>query len=137
MGDSGGQSCTPGEIGACLCPGDTPSTQICLADGSGFSACDCVGMSGPDDGSGGPASSGGIETTSGEPTGGDVDESSGGSSGGPPPECDGSHPLVDGDLRYCEEGHCYCGDFSVMPPFDVCYAMAIAEPCCPVEVVCY
>jgi hypothetical protein len=49
----------------------------------------------------------------------------------------GSHPLVEGDLRYCEAGSCYCGDLSMKPPLDACYAEAIADPCCPVELECY
>jgi hypothetical protein len=136
---SGGESCMPGQIDACLCPDGTPSTQICLADGSDFSACDCVSATGEDD-SGGSSGSGGVSGTSddGSSDEGPADSGTGGSStGGPPPECDGEHPLVDGELRYCEAGNCYCGDFSVEPPFDVCYVEAIAEACCPVDVVCY
>ena len=138
-----GESCTPGQVEACLCPDMSGSTQICLSDGSGFSACDCVGGD-DDEGSADSASSaessGGGETSAS----GSSDEGVGdsgteaGASEGPMPECDGSsHPLVDGDLRYCEPGNCYCGDFSVDPPYDTCYMEAIAEPCCPVEVVCY
>lgn len=143
---TGGNSCVPGEIAACLCPDDTPSTQICLADGSDYSACDCIGtMTGGGTGTGGDTSSGGGtgdstgSTTSddGSTDGTSVTDDGGTSTGGPPPECDGSHPLVEGDLRYCEQGFCYCGDFMVDPPFDVCYAAEIAEPCCPVDVVCY
>lgn len=147
---SGGATCTPGVIDACLCPDMSPSTQICFADGSGFSACDCVGMSGPGEDSGDSAVTGGGSATSDDgsssdsgSTGGSTSTSStsstssGNESTGPAPECDGSHPLVDGDLRYCEAGDCYCGDFMVEPPFDVCYAMDIAEACCPVDVVCY
>lgn len=144
-GDPGGTEgggCTPGEVQACLCPDQSGSTQVCLADGSGYSACDCVGDSGADDDSAGTteASDGAAETSSaGSSDDGAVDGGSdSGTTAGPMPECDGSsHPLVDGDLRYCEPGNCYCGDFSVDPPYDTCYVMEIAEPCCPVEVVCY
>jgi hypothetical protein len=135
---SGGESCIPGEIQACLCPDESASTQICLADGSDFSACDCVSATSNADDSAGSGSGGTSETTGDASTGeGTTDGGTTGASTGPAPECDGSHPLVDGDLRFCEAGNCYCGDFSVRPPFDVCYAMEIAEPCCPVEVVCY
>lgn len=127
------ESCTPGEIDACLCPGDIPSTQICLADGSGFSACDCVPSSDSSDGGDGTTTSSGDTTSAGMTDTGDGSSSS----GGPPPECNGEHPLVEGDLRYCERAFCYCGDFSFDPPFDDCYAMEIAEACCPVDVVCY
>jgi hypothetical protein len=51
--------------------------------------------------------------------------------------CMGAHPLVDGDMRYCEEDHCYCGDLQMKPPLDVCYAEAIADACCPIELECY
>jgi len=136
---SGGAMCEPGLIEACLCTDGTPSTQVCLADGSGFSACDCVGMSGSGGGSDGSTGSEGGSATSGDGSSDDgaADSGSGGDSTGSMPECDGSHPLVEGDLRYCEMGNCYCGDFTVRPPFDVCYAMDIADACCPVDVVCY
>ena len=122
--------CEPGALEACACADGTSSNQICLADGSGFSACDCVGVgttaggdsSGSSDGSSGMSSDAASDT---------------GSTGEPPPECDGAHPIVEGDLRFCERGNCYCGVFDVEPPFDTCYPMDIAEPCCPVEVVCY
>jgi hypothetical protein len=131
---TGGETCTPGEIQECACTDGSMSDQICLSDGSAFSACDCVG------GTTEPATGSGSED-SGSSEGGSSEGSSSGSessTGEPMPECDGSsHPLVDGDLRYCERGNCYCGDFSVEPPFDVCYPMDIAEPCCPVEVECY
>lgn len=53
-------------------------------------------------------------------------------------ECGGgSHPLVEGDLRYCEEGHYYCGDLMMKPPIDVCYAVTVADPCCPIDLKCY
>jgi hypothetical protein len=132
---TGGEMCTPGEIEECSCTDGSTSDRICLSDGSGFSACDCVGgTTEPQTGS--SDDSGSSEGGSGESSGGG--SGSGSSTGEPMPECDGSsHPLVDGDLRYCEAGNCYCGDFSVKPPFDVCYPMDIAEPCCPVEVECY
>jgi hypothetical protein len=38
-------------------------------------------------------------------------------------------------LRY-EGGSCYCGDPRADPPLDVCYAMDLADACCPVDVVC-
>lgn len=34
-------SCTPGATQACLGPGACEGAQMCLADGSGFGACDC------------------------------------------------------------------------------------------------
>lgn len=140
---SAGENCMPGLVEACLCPDGGASTQVCLADGSGFSACDCVGVTTMDDDSVGsmtsPESTDSTPDTATESTDeGPAESGSDGSSTGPAPECDGSsHPLVEGDLRYCEAGNCYCGDFSVKPPFDLCYPEAIAAPCCPVEVVCY
>ncbi|MBO6934852.1 MAG: hypothetical protein JJ863_07750 [Deltaproteobacteria bacterium] len=44
--------------------------------------------------------------------------------------CMGTHPLVDGDRRYCEAGDCYCGT-----P-DNCYPAATAAACCMVDPVC-
>jgi hypothetical protein len=44
--------------------------------------------------------------------------------------CEGTHPLVDGDRRYCEAGDCYCAT-----P-DNCYPAASAVACCSVDPVC-
>ncbi|MBL4685876.1 MAG: hypothetical protein JKY37_14875, partial [Nannocystaceae bacterium] len=51
--------------------------------------------------------------------------------------CGGTHPLVDGEIRSCEEGHCYCGDLEADPPLDACYAEVVAEVCCSVALECY
>jgi hypothetical protein len=56
---------------------------------------------------------------------------------GPCECCEGTHPLLEGDLRYCDEGVCYCGDLDMEPPIDVCYEQAIADACCPVDLECY
>jgi hypothetical protein len=66
-----------------------------------------------------------------------VEDTAGSSSEGPPPECIGSHPLVEGELRYCEEGSCYCNDTVSPVPSENCFTMDIADPCCAVELVCY
>jgi hypothetical protein len=147
---SGGQSCDPGLISECTCTDGSMSTQTCMPDGSGYSECECGGgtttSSSTSAGSMATTTTGmsaGSEDTAGASTdagSGDTSAADGSSSSeGPPPECNGSHPLVEGDLRYCERGHCYCGDLEAMPPVDVCYAMEIAEACCPdgIELVCY
>ena len=46
-------------------------------------------------------------------------------------QCVGSHPLVDGGLRFCAPQHCYCA------AKDACFAKSIAERCCPGAIVCY
>jgi hypothetical protein len=53
--------------------------------------------------------------------------------------CNGSHPEVEGDLRYCLRGFCYCGDLEIKPPVDACYGAPFAEVCCPGDIVleCY
>jgi hypothetical protein len=38
--------------------------------------------------------------------------------------CEGTHPLVDGSARSCEEQRCYC------PGNDTCYPAASARACC-------
>ena len=121
-----------------------------MPDGSGYSACECGGTTTATSTSAGSTSTSTAGTTAGSEETAGRGSSEGGGSGtsaadgsgsseGPPPECNGSHPLVEGDLRYCERGHCYCGDLDAMPPVDVCYATEIAEACCPegIELVCY
>jgi hypothetical protein len=44
--------------------------------------------------------------------------------------CNGTHPLLDGERRYCEAGDCYCAD-----P-DSCFAQAVADACCAGAIVC-
>ncbi len=39
-------------------------------------------------------------------------------------ECKGNHPLVDGSVRFCEPGVCYCA------ANDSCFPSAIAAICC-------
>lgn len=51
--------------------------------------------------------------------------------------CQGSHPIVEGDMRFCDPGFCYCGDLQAEPPLDACYAEDQADACCPVELECY
>jgi hypothetical protein len=38
--------------------------------------------------------------------------------------CEGTHPLVDGGARFCDEQRCYC------PGNDTCYPAATARACC-------
>jgi hypothetical protein len=38
--------------------------------------------------------------------------------------CEGTHPLVDGSARFCEQQRCYC------PGNDTCYPAATARACC-------
>jgi|GEM_PF-6136493 len=125
----------------------TSTSSSGTSDGTGTSS-ESTAMA--DDGSGGPST--GTET---QPSDGDTssdtgpasEESSGtantetssgeSSSGGPGPACTGSHPIVDGEMRYCERGDCYCADFEARPVIEFCFPADIAEPCCPVDVVCY
>lgn len=53
--------------------------------------------------------------------------------------CIGDHPEVEGEMRFCLEGHCYCGNFEVEPPIDVCYGEMVADVCCPGDIIleCY
>jgi hypothetical protein len=47
-----------------------------------------------------------------------------------PLECTRQHPAVDGSVRFCETGRCYCA------PADTCFPAAIAAVCCPTEPQC-
>jgi hypothetical protein len=49
--------------------------------------------------------------------------------------CMGSHPIVEGDVRYCDTGRCYCGDPTMS--LDACFPEPTADPCCPVDLECY
>ena len=40
-------------------------------------------------------------------------------------DCKGTHPQVEGDKRFCEEGACYCQSR------DACLPAETAETCCP------
>jgi hypothetical protein len=44
--------------------------------------------------------------------------------------CEGSHPLVDGGARFCEQGKCYCA------ADDACFSAATASICCGASVDC-
>lgn len=163
---SGGETaCNPGETSDCACTDGTMGTQVCAEDGQSFGACECgAGTSGGQGGTGttsdgdstGDGTTGPAEGTTSEgetdaaclpgtiftcdcPEGPGYQECSESGEIGPCICCEGSHPLVEGDLRYCEEGHCYCGDLMAMPPVDACFAQAIAEACCPGDIVleCY
>jgi hypothetical protein len=159
-----GGACTPGAQVQCVCTDGQQGAQVCNADGTGFDACECAG-----DGTtgGGSAGSGGTDTGS-SADGTDTGAATTGETGvegcdpgtaeacdcgdgpgvqrctdagelGPCECCMGDHPIVEGDLRYCEEGACYCGALMAMPPIDVCYVESIAELCCPgdIELTCY
>lgn len=165
--DAGG-TCTPGAQVACACTDGTQGTQTCDAEGSAFDACECGGgTSAATTGTGSATDDGGSTTspTGDDSTGADTTPADTGmdmcTPGVPEPCdcpdgpgfqrcnemgelgecscCEGSHPLVEGDLRYCEEGSCYCGALQVDPPIDVCYEAMIAESCCPgdIDLVCY
>jgi hypothetical protein len=45
-------------------------------------------------------------------------------------DCKGSHPIVDGGTRYCEEGACYCESR------DACLPAEKAKTCCPEPAKC-
>ena len=54
--------CTPGQVVSCPCPGGSTGVQTCLADGSGYGACEGCGGTGAAAGSGG---SGGVSAGGG------------------------------------------------------------------------
>ena len=80
--DKSNTACTPGKQELCLCLGGEQGVQTCRDDGSGFDACECVGLGGS---GGGSAGSGGASGAAGiaavpsahanhDPTGGDGDD---------------------------------------------------------------
>lgn len=127
--------------------------------GAGSAGSDSSDPSTTSDSSNGSTPAGGSSTAGGS-TGGDDTDSAGGCEPGTVAACDcpdgpgfapcsdageggaceccvGEHPLVEGDTRYCEPGGCYCGDPQMDPPLDACYVAAVADVCCPIELVCY
>jgi len=127
-GESAG-SCEPGDIVECTCSGGVSGQQVCMAAGDGYWPCEC-GAGGSMDGSGGGSQSG-TSAASSETGAGSASDVTGGSA------CDATHPLVEGDMRFCEQGFCYCGDPAADPPLDSCYAADEADACCPVDLECY
>jgi hypothetical protein len=163
----GAGACTPGAQVACACTDGAQGQQECNDAGSGFGACLCEGGGSGSGGSTDPGTTSAAESTAGgsdstgeDPTGTDTGDAMctpgvaetcdcGDGPGvqrcndagelGPCECCMGSHPLVEGDLRYCDAGACYCGALQAVPPVDVCYDDAIAQLCCPgdIALVCY
>lgn len=148
----GGNGCTPGAINPCACPDGTQSQQTCEASGDAFGACECGTSTSATTTSASTTSGTTTSTTTssstttpddtGESTAGDSEDSGTtasdeSSSTGPAPECNGTHPIVEGDLRYCEKGDCYCNDLVSPVPSENCFPADIADACCAVELVCY
>ncbi len=164
--DDGDTTCTPGAQVACVCTSGDQGIQICNADGSAFDACDCGEDTSGGTSSGSPDDTGTTTAVADDSSGGS--DSSTSDTGmdmctpGVPEPCDcpngpgfrrcddvgelgeclcceGTHPLVEGDLRYCEAGDCYCGALRAIPPIDVCYDQMVADLCCPgdIDLVCY
>ncbi|MCC7537167.1 MAG: hypothetical protein IT379_13175 [Deltaproteobacteria bacterium] len=46
------------------------------------------------------------------------------------PGCGGTHPIVEGDRRFCASGDCYCATT------DTCFSAATADACCAGDIVC-
>lgn len=147
---SGGGGCTPGEVSPCACPDGTQSQQTCAADGNAFGACACGGSTDSTTTASSSSTTASTTTDPSSTTTGTDEESGGssdagssesgtaaGSSDGPTPECTGSHPIVEGEMRYCEEGNCYCNDTVSPVPSESCFPEDIADACCAVELVCY
>ncbi len=159
-GDEISCACTDGSMSTQTCEPDGSSYGECEcgnADSSGGMADTGMNTSGPE------SSTGMAEgTTSGEGSSGGPGETEAGCMPGTASACDcpegpgfqpcndegeigpcqcceGSHPLVEDTLRYCEEGHCYCGNLELEPPVDVCFIEAIAAVCCPDDITleCY
>lgn len=99
-------ACTPGQTMTCPCPGGEAGTQVCVADGSGFGACQCEGSTSLDTGS------------STDPT---TDPST---STGPTVECTSDEECGDFAVNECQTAVCNLDD-------GVCRALAL-----PVDTPC-
>ena len=78
-----GKQCIPGVQIACACPGAASGVQVCDANGSTYSACDCSWVSGGQGGSSAGGSGGGLPPPPPPASGGSGGSSgSGGGSGG-------------------------------------------------------
>ena len=157
-GSSAACACTDGSMGTQICADNGQSYGACDC-GAGSAGSDSSDPSTTSDSTDGSTTAGDSSTEGGS-TGGENTDSAGGCEPGTVAACDcpdgpgfaacndagerspceccvGEHPLVEGDTRYCEPGGCYCGDLQMDPPLDACYVAAVADVCCPIELVCY
>jgi hypothetical protein len=85
-----GGVCMPGEVVDCDCPGGTPGTRPCRADGMGYDACEC----------------GDMDTSSGtDPTAGDTTTTGDDSTTGPQP-CTSDEDCAELRVAECEVPFC-------------------------------
>jgi len=70
---SNSTACTPGASVSCTCPTGSTGAQVCAADGSGYGACDCAGVS--DEGSDSGSDSSGSGVSAPQPESGAAPES--------------------------------------------------------------
>ena len=125
---SDGASCEPGAIVGCACQDGSPGEQVCMTDGAGFWPCECEGEMGGASASASSSPGTGSASGSGSAEGPSTMTSAATSDSGS--ACEGSHPLVEGDARFCGDGDCYCR------PTDTCFAEAEAAGCCEDVVLC-
>lgn len=122
--ESGAGACDPGMVSDCACADGTPGEQVCKAAGDGYWPCECGNAEASASQTAG-SQSGSQSTTASETGDATASDASTGAS-----ECESSHPLVDGEMRYCEADACYC------KPTDACFAADQAQGCCTDAVVC-
>jgi hypothetical protein len=114
----------------CVKPGSSQGgTNSMSSGGSGNSMAGDSGSVAGSDATGGTNPSGGSGTSDGGATasgtaGAEVVGGADGSAGAPV-QCEGSHPLLSDQNRYCAAGDCYCND-----PFDTCFPSETAKACC-------
>lgn len=87
------------------------------AAGSGGSSAGAAGVGGSSGGAAGASGSGGTAGASG--------------SAGAGASCQGSHPNIEQQRRFCDVGSCYCTD-----PFDTCFSSSSADRCCQDTPIC-
>ena len=125
-GASGGNGAGRGGTGS-----STGGSSAGAADEGGSGGSDSTG----DAGESGMPATGGSSTSGGSSAGGASGASGatgedGGAAGEAGVECNPVHPNVDGDLRTCNPGFCYC------PGNDGCFDAGVASSCCVEPVVC-
>jgi hypothetical protein len=121
-GGTGGTAGTAGSGGSAAGNGGATATGGRGAGGSSSGSSGAAGEGGTGDGGAGDGG------TSGAGAGGASGDGGTGGGGGMCP--DPIHPNVNGTMRTCNAGFCYCADD------DGCYPDAVASSCCAVTVAC-
>jgi hypothetical protein len=121
--DGSGGSSNTGAGGSGISSAGEPSST---SGTSGTNTGGTNGTAGTSNANGGtPSDDGGSSNSSDAGTGSGGDAAGAGGGSGDPVECNGAHPQVSGQNRFCLADACYCN-----APFDTCFPEETAQTCC-------